>query len=125
MRRLVVALICAGALAGCFTPSIPIPPPDPALMTFQLSSTPGATTAIFTYPTSPNYIGSVVYLFNRDMGTGIILDANPDGSVGPSQPLTAVAGNHIVVTFQREDESESTCIRLQNGSQDPNNYCDQ
>ena len=124
MRRL-LALACMFTLAGCITPSIPIPPPDPALMTFTVSTAPGATTATFTYPPSQNYVGSVVYLYNRDQGTGIILAANPDGSVGPSQPLSAVVNNQIVVTFQRDDLTESTCIRLRNGTQDPNDYCDQ
>ena len=116
------ALLCA--LAVCFPPSIPIPPPDPARLDFTLSTTPGVNTAVFTYPATHNYEGSVVFIYNRDQGVGIILDANPDGGVGPSQPVPAVAGNQIVVTFQREDQSVSSCVRLREGAQDPNNYCD-
>ena len=126
MRRLVVAacVIATTLGGGCFTPSIPIPPPDAARMDFELSTTPGAETATFAYPATHNYEGSVVYVYNRDQGTGIIVDANPDGGVGPTMPFAAVAGNQIVVTFQREDQSQSTCIRLRQGAQDPNNYCD-
>jgi hypothetical protein len=123
MRRLALAAVCAIALAGCITPSIPIPPPNPALMEFDTGSA-SSTTAVFQYPAESIYQGSVVYLYNRDQGTGIILDANLDGSVGPSQPLSAVLGDQIVVTFQREEQSVSSCIRLQSGHQDPNTYCD-
>jgi hypothetical protein len=124
MRRLAVAAVCALALCGCVTPSIPIPPPDPAAMVFTISGSASASSAVFAYPPSANYKDSVVYLYNRTQGTGIILDANPDGSVGPSQPLSAIAGNQIDVTFQRDDQSSSSCIVLQPGHQDPNNYCD-
>ncbi len=128
MRREFLAACAAVATVvasgGCITPSIPIPPPDPALMSFSISAAPGATTAVFAYPATHNYAGSVVYLYNRDQGVGIILDANADGSVGPSQPLAAVAGNQVVVTFQIEDQSVSSCVRLRDGAQDPNNYCD-
>ena len=124
MRRLFLSACAAVVLAGCITPSIPIPPPDPALMSFSISAQAGATSAVFAYPATHNYVGSVVYLYNRDQGVGIILDANPDGSVGPSGPLSAVAGNQVVVTFQLEDQAVSSCVRLRDGAQDPNNYCD-
>ena len=130
MRRssLVVASTVAGLWAGfsgsgCITPSIPIPPPDPGLMTFTLIGDGANTSATFSYPANANYHESIVYVYNRDRGRGIIEAARADGSVGPTQPVQAALGEQIVVTFQREDLTASTCIRLRNGTQSSTDYC--
>ncbi|HEY4243625.1 MAG TPA: hypothetical protein VGM88_27620 [Kofleriaceae bacterium] len=121
MRRL---LLIAIVLGGCVTPSIPIPPPDPAKMDFDVTAIDQASTAVFTYPAEDNYSDSTVYIFNRDQGTGIITLARGDGSVGPTQPVSAAIGDQVVVTFQREDQDVSTCVRLRQGSQSAVDYCD-
>jgi hypothetical protein len=115
--------ILGGALGGCITPSIPIPPPDPALMTFMILGDGVNTSATFAYPADLNYRDSIVFVYNRDRGLGIIEAARPDGSVGPTQPVKAAIGEQIVVTFQREDQTVSTCVRLRNGTQSSTDYC--
>ena len=110
-------------LGGCITPSIPIPPPDPVLMTFMVMGDGANTTATFSYPADHNYVGSIVFVYNRDRGLGIIEATRPDGSVGPTQPVRAALGDQIVVTFQREDQTVSTCVRLRNGTQSSTDYC--
>ena len=124
MRRLLGLLILLGVAGGCVTPSIPIPPPDAELMTFRLSGDPGSTVATFEYPQHPTLHGAVVYVYNRDKGKGIIEAAHPDGSVGPTEPLRADAGDQIVVSFERDDQTASTCVRVREGTQDPTSYCD-
>ncbi|MDQ3367411.1 MAG: hypothetical protein M3680_18465 [Myxococcota bacterium] len=125
MRRLIVIGL-VGALGlgmgGCITPSIPIPPPDPARMTFDVTEGPGST-ATFSYPAEANYGSAIVYVYNRDLGVGIIEQARDDGSVGPTQPVAARLDDQIVVTFQLEDQTVGRCIRLRDGIQDPNTYC--
>lgn len=116
-----LALLCL--LAGCVTPSIPIPPPDPAEMTFHLSSMNPDATTVFTYPVNLNYKTGIVYLFNRNTGRGVFQNANPDGSLGPTQPLAAQLGHQMVVSVQVNEQTVSTCIVLQEGAQNPNNYC--
>ncbi|HEY0480159.1 MAG TPA: hypothetical protein VGD37_21710 [Kofleriaceae bacterium] len=129
MRRSSLAIVgvtslLAGLLAtGCITPSIPIPPPDPGLMTFTLAGDGANTTATFSYPANANYRDSIVYVYNHDRGLGVIEAARGDGSVGPTQPVKAAIGEQIVVTFQREDLTASTCIRLRNGTQSSTDYC--
>lgn len=118
-----VVVALAVALGGCITPSIPIPPPDPELMTFQLAGDGANTTATFSYPANANYRGSIVFVYNRDRGLGIIEASRADGSVGPTQPVQAAIGEQIVVTFQREDQTVSTCVRLRNGTQSSTDYC--
>ncbi len=122
MRRSIFVLVLLG-LAGCVTPSIPIPPPDPALMTFTVTVEGTTSTATFEYPAKQDYGDAIVYVFNRDQGVGIIEQARPDGSVGPTAPVSARINEQIVVSFQLEDQTVSRCIRLRDGQQDPNNYC--
>jgi hypothetical protein len=110
-------------LGGCITPSIPIPPPDPVLMTFMVMGDGANTTATFSYPANHNYVGSLVFVYNRDRGLGIIEATRPDGSVGPTQPVRAALGEQVVVTFQREDQTVSTCVRLRNGTQSSTDHC--
>ncbi|MDQ3334257.1 MAG: hypothetical protein M4D80_03785 [Myxococcota bacterium] len=124
MRRTIglLVLVLVG-LAGCVTPSIPIPPPDPAQMNFTVVVQGQDSTAVFSYPPKTDYGDAIVYVFNRDQGVGIIAQARPDGSVGPTNPVAGRVNEQIVVSFQLEDQTVSRCIRLRDGPQDPNNYC--
>lgn len=119
MRHLLALIV----LAGCVTPSIPIPPPDPARMTFAVTLDGPDSKASFSYPPDINYVGSVVFIYNRDRGVGVIEAAHPDGSVGPTAPLAAALQEQIVVSFQRDDQTVSTCIRLRDGAQSATDYC--
>lgn len=123
MRPLLFLLGLVLGIAGCVTPSIPIPPPDPARMSFTVAGEPGATTASFAYPADVNYQDTVVYVYNRDKGVGIIEAARPDGSVGPTAPVRADLGDQMVISFQREDQTVSTCVRLRDGAQSGTDYC--
>ena len=120
MRRIALVMLVVG-LAGCVTPSIPIPPPDPAMMNFSVDSQ--NNTAVFSYPPKEDYESAIVYVFNRDQGVGIIEQARPDGSVGPTRPVAGKVGEQIVVSFQLDDQTVSRCIRLRDGQQDPTAYC--
>lgn len=121
MRRLALAL--GFVLGGCVTPSIPIPPPDPAKMTFDVVVDGGQSQAVFAYAPEDNYSGATVFIFNRELGVGIIETARADGSVGPTRPLAAAVGDQIVVTFERDDQTVSTCLRIRDGAQSATDYC--
>ncbi len=123
MRRLLVILGLALAVQSCITPSIPIPPPDPSQMTFQLQGDVGNTSASFSYPANVNYEDSVVFVFNRTKGIGVIETARGDGSVGPTAPVRADIADEMVISFQREDQTVSTCIKLREGPQSGNPPC--
>ncbi|HEY5944164.1 MAG TPA: hypothetical protein VIV40_01675 [Kofleriaceae bacterium] len=121
MRRL--ALIALLGLAGCVTPSIPIPPPDPQQMVFTVTTDPGGaiTSASLTYPPTVPYIGGVVYVFNRSIGHGIIETAHPNGSIGPTTPVAASLGDELVISVENDDQTVSTCVLLKEGA--PSGYC--
>ena len=127
MRKLAViglfATIVVAAFGGCVTPSIPIPPPDPAKMTFTFSVTDGLSNVVFSYPQEQNYAGGVVYLFNHNTGMGVFQNVNADDSIGPTQPLHADVGNQVVISIENVEQTVSRCIVLRDGPQDPNAYC--
>ena len=131
MRRLVdpirtarlAIVVAAASFASCVVPSIPIPPPDPMSMTFHISGDPGRTSAVFSYPPDDNYVDTIVFVYNRERGVGIIEAAHADGSVGPTAPVAASVGDQVVVSFQREDQTVSTCVRLREGTQSAVDYC--
>ena len=126
MRSLRLNLLATGsmlAFAGCVTPSIPIPPPDPARMEFHLTGDAANKQASFSYPPDVNYVGAIVFVYNRDLGVGIIENAKVDGSVGPTTGVRAELGHQVVISFEREDQTVSTCVRLREGPQSSTDYC--
>jgi hypothetical protein len=107
-------LVLSGvALSGCITPSVPIPPPEPEKMTFAYDAAAGS--ASFTFDPDPSYGFAVVYIFNRDQGTGIIETARADGSVGPTRPFAGAIGDDIVISFELDSQISSTCVELRDG----------
>ncbi len=125
MRRLYTLLVLAGltGLAGCVTPSIPIPPPDPAKMTFNTTAGPDGliTSASLSYPATDAYKGGVAYVFNRTVGHGTIDVVNADGSIGPTGAVPASAGDALVISVENDEQTVSTCVLLREGT--PSSYC--
>lgn len=121
MRRLVVIALLG--LAGCVTPSIPIPPPDPALMTFTvMTDNQGViTSASLEYPPTVSYQGGVAYVYNRDRGLGVIQVVNANGSIGPTPAVAASAGDQLVISVENDEQTVSTCVLLREGM--PSSYC--
>ena len=119
------ALLIAVLGTGCVTPSIPIPPPDPSQMDFDIEMVSGstATTAVFSYPPNQNYQGGTAYVFDNNTGGGVFHVVNADWSIGPLPPLEATIGDQMVVTIESAQETVSRCVVLRNGTQDPNTYC--
>jgi hypothetical protein len=117
-----IVLVCG--FAGCITPSIPIPPPDPSDMTFDISvDGSGSSFAVLTYPADSTYEGGTVYVQNHNTMFGIFQPVNFDGSIGPTQPLAASAGQEVVVSIGLTSETVSTCVVLRQGIQDPTAMC--
>ena len=120
MRRL--AFIALLGLAACITPSIPIPPPDPAQADFTITVQDGVSSASLNYPPDNNYVGATYYLFDHDTGGGVFHIANPDGSIS-GLVLPASAGDQVVITIEGNEQTVSRCVVLRQGAQDPNTYC--
>jgi hypothetical protein len=115
-------LLALLAVAGsCTTPSVPIPPPEPEKIYFAVAADDGQ--ARFSYDPSPSYGGAVVYVFNRDVGQGIITTAEDDGRVLETEPFPAVDGDEIIVTFEVETQISSTCVVLRDGQSSSSAEC--
>ncbi len=93
-------------------------------MTFRVEGLGGPDShATFEYPPDAKYSEATVFVFNRDRGVGIIATATIDGAVETTNPVPADLGEQIVVTFERDDQTVSTCIRLREGAQSSTDYC--
>lgn len=122
--RHVVSISLVIALSSCITPSIPIPPPDPDDMTFDITvDANGSSNTVLTYPADSNYANGTVYLQNHTTGFGVFQPVNPDDSIGPTQPLAAKAGDEVIVTIGTPVQTVSTCVVLRQGIQDPTALC--
>lgn len=113
MLRFAATALAACLLCTCGGPSVPIPPPEPELVLFEADLETG--TARFSYPPNADYSLAVVYVFNRDVGEGIITTAEIDGSVGPTEPFPAREGDEVVITFERDTSLGSVCLIFADG----------
>lgn len=112
--RLLTGLIVVALAGACITPSIPIPPPQPSAMTFTVNAADGNAT--FAYAPSEHYANAKVYVYNADLGEGLITTARPNGSVGPTAPFPAMVGNQVVITFETSEDTVSACVRVTEGT---------
>jgi hypothetical protein len=117
--RVALAAMLGPALGACFTPSIPIPPPEAARMTFSIDATAGAAT--FSYGPQDSYGGAIVYVYNRTQRRGVIDTARDDGSVGPTEPFPAKLNDQVSITFETPEQVVSTCVVIKDGT--PGSYC--
>ena len=117
-----LGLALAVLLASCATPSIPIPPPSPENMAFEVDTEGGV--ARFSYRRDIDYAHAIVYVFNRDAGEGVITMADGEGAVAPTQPFPAADGDEVVVTFELESQLASTCVVVADGPSSSGNECD-
>jgi hypothetical protein len=110
LRWLVGVLACASYLLifACNSVFIPIPPPNP---TFTEGPTAGDW-AVSTPPDS-RASGALFYIYNANLGSGLIQRAAPDGSMY-AYPLQGQAGDFIGIHWERSvnDRSSSICRPL-------------
>ena len=119
--RSVLAGIAVALAGACITPSIPIPPPEPSAMTFEVNPTDGVAT--FTYAPTQRFSLAKVYVYNLDQGEGIITTARVNGGVGPTAPFPAAIGDEVLVTFEVPEDTVSTCVRVADGTPNALDVC--
>lgn len=122
IRIAAFATVLCALWLSCVTPSVPIPPPSPEQMVFELDAQEG--TAVFQFDAEISYSNAIVYVFNRTAGEGIITTADDRGAVGPTPPLPAVVGDEMVITFEVETQLGSTCVVLREGRQSSGDRCE-
>ncbi|MCP4449021.1 MAG: hypothetical protein GY811_27355 [Myxococcales bacterium] len=123
LQRLAFLALLALSIQACVTPSVPIPPPSPEKVFFALDGDIGSAT--FRYDPDPSFARAIVYVFNRDVGQGIITTAEIDGSVSQTEPFPALEGDEIVITFETEYQLSSTCVTIRDGQSSSGFECEQ
>src|SRR5437899_12918797 len=104
-------LAFAGGLA-CNTPSVPLPPPAVASLSFQTTSTAGLV--VLQGMPQPRHANARFYIFNRTQKDGVITVAASDGSFTTS-PFAGSAGDSIQLYYDAlgGERSEELCTTLQ------------
>jgi hypothetical protein len=105
-----LAALAAGVsyvvIFACNSPFIPIPPPNPTFTEGSASGEWGVST-----PLDSRAGGAVYYIYNADLGSGLIQRAAADGSMY-AYPLHGTAGDRIQIRWERSaTESSSTICR--------------
>jgi hypothetical protein len=126
VKRLALTLVILAAGfslgAGCFAPSVPVPPPEPANMTFALDGVAG--TATYSANLGGDWARSWVSVFDDTTGKGVLDMSDASGHVGPTQPWRANDGDRVRIVFQREDgEQSGVCLILRGGPSSSANVC--
>jgi hypothetical protein len=95
---------------SCNTPFIPIPPPNP---TFDKD--PSGEWSVST-PADSKAIGAKFYIYNSDLGSGLIQKSAADGSMY-ARPLQGKEGDSIYIHWERSgsDTSSTICRPLGQG----------
>ena len=101
------------ALAACSTPSVPLPPPsvDLAALTFSQKA-PQQIVVIGTPATA--HANATFYIFDRNLGDGVIATAAANGSF-ESPPLAFTVGGSAEIYFVEPGglRSETTCVTIE------------
>jgi hypothetical protein len=123
VKRLVTTLVVLAAFAaGCFVPSVPVPPPSPSDMTFALDVDQGQAT--YAANLGGDWSNSWVTVYDDTTGMGVLDRSDGQGHVGPTAPWRANEGDHVRIVFQRDDGEESgVCLILRGGPSSPANVC--
>ncbi len=116
LRRLVLVL---PTLVACNTPFIPIPPPaDPTFTPVVTSDAMGGMKTLWEARGEPSaaMAGARLFLFDRELGAGVIVVAAADGSyVAP--PIEAKLGDRIDLYYEKPsgEKSPRVCRVLEQG----------
>jgi hypothetical protein len=117
-RVLVIALL----LAGCFVPSVPVPPPGPESSTFGLDTTGGTTTYRAAY--GNDWANSWVVVRCEETGSGAVTRSDDTGRVTETMPFACLEGHHVFIDLERDDGPRAgLCLVLHDGPSNDNFEC--
>ena len=121
-RHFVLVLAATAALAACNAPFIPVPPPDNVFVSESLTDGSGNTKTVWITQGKADARAALAkfYIFNDSIGSGVIVDANADGTY-TAPPMDGTMGDHIFVSYTTPagSESEVACRQLIEGDPAP------
>lgn len=120
------AVMAVVTLVACNAPFIPVPPPDNVFVAQTLTDGSGAAKTTWITQGKPDTRAALAkfFIFNANLGSGVIVDANAEGAyVAP--PLDGATGDRVFISYTAPDgrDSEVACRQLVEG--DPAPACPQ
>jgi hypothetical protein len=112
---LATLLALAGGLA-CNTPSVPLPPPELDVISFQPAS--ASDTVFLQSLAASRFANARFYVYNLTRNEGVISDAAADGSF-TTDPFPGATGDTVEIYYDPPgggERSPSVCTTLQIGS---------
>jgi hypothetical protein len=103
----VLHLLFVVVVGGCVTPVIPLPPPNPSLMSLTADTNKGEI--VISGKASDPHSDALYYFYNLRTGYGTIALAQPDGSF-TTQPLEAKDGDKLDLWTSRFGEDEPSSV---------------
>jgi hypothetical protein len=120
LLRLAATFAVALGVAGCTTPSFPVPPPEPDAIVFTV----GDGSATFSADPIMVWANATVTVFDETSGYGVIVPALDDGSVPETDPFIGQDGDRVVVTYELPEQVASMCLILHDGRSSPAFRCE-
>ena len=115
MTRRLLSCAFVIALAGCTTPSFPVPPPEPDAVSFALNDATGEATFMADAPDDNRWAFARVSVFNLDASDGVITVADENGAVAETRPFIGVDGDRIEITYEIDIQISKLCLFLHEG----------
>lgn len=116
-----LVVLALALLAGCFAPSVPVPPPGTEVMSFEINET--DMTASYSAALGPDWASSWVIVLVERTGDGEVARSNATGFV-TTAPFSAVVGDTALVRFERDDgEQAGVCVVIRDGQLSDNDQC--
>lgn len=121
-RRLRWVLAAGAGLVACNAPFIPVPPPDNVFISQSITDGSGNTTTVWITQGKPDSHAALAkfFIFNNNIGSGVIVDANADGSY-TALPLQGTSGDRVFIYYVTPagGDSETACRLLVEGDPAP------
>lgn len=133
-RRRQTAAFLFALVAGCFTPTVPVPPPDSQSVTFRLTNQvcdpmdtlcdPTATVTTYKADPNENWPNSWVVVRCERTGKGAVTRSQADGSVAETEPFLCADGDRVLIAYEDDGgDTAGLCLILHEGRSNDNFRC--
>jgi hypothetical protein len=118
---LAILFVLAQLGVGCVTPSVPVPPPEPGVVSFSLDASAG--TCVVQAALGADWAGGWVVVLADRSGDGDARRVGADGQF-TSKPFLAVDGDRVDLEFQTADgQRQGLCLIVHAGPASEMDVC--
>jgi hypothetical protein len=116
-----LSVLVAALLAGCYGPSVPVPPPAPEAMSFSVDVEAG--TATYQASLGSEWGDCWVTVQVERTRDGVVTKSALDGRVGPTRPFLAAPGDQAVVLIDCLERASGLCLIVGEGQASSASEC--